>query len=78
VADLDLASVRLDGGPPAMRRLTARLRAAGFAYSSRRHQITRAGHGAVCLPYACLGADDRTAPGYTGQPAVHSHYSEDH
>jgi SAM-dependent methyltransferase len=76
VADLDLSAIALTGGPPAMRRLTARLRAGGFAYSARRHQITRTGHRDIHLPYTYLGANDRAGPGYTGQPAVSSHYSE--
>jgi SAM-dependent methyltransferase len=76
VADLDLSAIQLTGGPAAMRRLTARLRAGGFAYSARRHQITRTGYRDIHLPYTYLGADDRAGPGYTGQPAVYSHYSE--
>jgi SAM-dependent methyltransferase len=75
VADLDLADVRA-GGPAAGRRLRSRLRAAGFAYSPRRHQVTCTGRRDVRLPYAYLGADDRTGPGYTGQPAVTSYYTE--
>jgi SAM-dependent methyltransferase len=76
VADLDLASVRLPGGQPAGPRLTARLRAAGYTYHTRRHQIRRTGPAQITLPYAYLGADDQAGPGYTGQPAVHSYYSE--
>jgi SAM-dependent methyltransferase len=75
VADLDLAAVRV-GGSAADRRLRSRLRAAGFAYSSRRHRITCTGRRDVRLPYAYLGADDRAGPGYTGQPAVTSYYTE--
>jgi SAM-dependent methyltransferase len=74
-ADLDLSAVRV-GGLAATRRLRSRLRAAGFAYSPRRHQITCAGRRDVRLPYAYLGADDSTGPGYTGQPAVTSYYAE--
>lgn len=76
VADLDLSAIRV-GGPAATRRLRARLRATGFAYNPRRHQITCTGQRDVRLPYAYLGADDRAGPGYTGQPAVNSHYVED-
>jgi SAM-dependent methyltransferase len=75
VADLDLSAIRV-GGPAATRRLRSRLRAAGFAYSARRHQITCAGRREIRLPYAYLGADDRAGPGYTGQPAVSSYYTE--
>jgi SAM-dependent methyltransferase len=74
-ADLDLSAIRV-GEPAANRRLRSRLRAAGFAYNSRRHQITCTGRRDVRLPYAYLGADDRAGPGYTGQPAVTSYYSE--
>jgi SAM-dependent methyltransferase len=76
VADLDLAAVRA-GGPAADRRLRSRLRAAGFAYSPRRRQITCAGRRDVRLPYAYLGADDSAGHGYTGQPAVASYYTEE-
>jgi SAM-dependent methyltransferase len=75
-ADLDLRSIRLPGGQAATRRLAARLRAGGFSYSARRHQITLAGHARITLPYTYLGADDHAGPGYTGQPAVDSHYHE--
>jgi SAM-dependent methyltransferase len=75
-ADLDLSAIRV-GGPATTRRLRSRLRAAGFAYSARRRQITCAGRREVRLPYAYLGADDSAGPGYTGQPAVISYYTED-
>jgi SAM-dependent methyltransferase len=75
VADLDLADVDV-GGPAAMRRLRSRLREAGFEYGPRRHRITCVGRSEVRLPYAYLGADDRAGPGYTGQPAVASYYTE--
>jgi SAM-dependent methyltransferase len=76
VADLDLSAVKV-GGPAATRRLRSRLRAAGFAYSPRRHQIARTGRRDIRMPYAYLGADDRAGPGYTGQPAVTSYYAEE-
>ncbi|MBN1170569.1 MAG: hypothetical protein JXA67_00145 [Micromonosporaceae bacterium] len=76
VADLDLASIRLPGGPAVSRRLAARLRAAGFTYDTRRHRISATGPRAVDLPYVYLGADDQAGPNYTGQPAVDSHYDE--
>jgi SAM-dependent methyltransferase len=75
-ADLDLSAVRV-GGPAATRRLRSRLREAGFAYNPRRRQITCVGRREVRLPYAYLGADDRAGPGYTGQRAVTSYYTED-
>jgi len=77
IAHLDLSDIQLGGGPAGTRRLTARLKAAGFSYSPRRHQITCLGRRDIRLPYTYLGADDHVGPGYTGQPAVRSHYAED-
>lgn len=76
VADFEMSSVRNENGLPAGRRLGNRLRSAGFSYDSRRHRITCTGRRTVSLPYAYLGADDRAGANYTGQPAVHSYYSE--
>jgi SAM-dependent methyltransferase len=76
-ADLDLASIRLADGRPAGRPLTARLRAAGIHYDTRRHRITCTGPRELRLPYTYLGADDHAGPNYTGQTAVDSHYRED-
>jgi SAM-dependent methyltransferase len=76
IADLDLSAIDLTGGPAAARQLAARLRAAGFAYDPRRHRVTCTGHRDIRLPYAYLGADDQAGPGYTGQPAVRSHYAQ--
>jgi hypothetical protein len=77
VADLDLANIRLPDGRPAGRRLTTRLRAAGFRYDPRRRRITATGRLDVQLPYTYLGADDHAGANYTGQPAVSSYYRED-
>jgi len=77
VADLDLTGIRLPDGRPAGRRLSTQLRAAGFAYDSRRKRITLVGHRAVELPYTYLGADDQAGANYTGQPAVRSYYRQD-
>jgi SAM-dependent methyltransferase len=74
VANFDARSVRRADGTPAGRRLTARLRAQGFAYDSARRRISRRGGGEVRLPYRYLGADDQAGPNYTGQPAVDSFY----
>jgi SAM-dependent methyltransferase len=76
-ADLDLDSIRLADGRPAGRPLAARLRAAGFSYNGRRHQLSCIGPKRVDLPYAFLGSDDRAGANYTGQPAVDSYYRED-
>lgn len=73
VADLDLAGISI-AGQPASRRLSRTLRDAGFSYDSRRHRVSRTGKLNVAFPYRYLGADDRTGPNYTGQPAVTSHY----
>ena len=75
IADLDLAAIYLDGRR-ADRPIGRRLRQAGFTYNARRRQITCTGQRDVRLPYRCLGADDQAGPGYTGQPAVSSHYTE--
>ncbi|MFR9775733.1 class I SAM-dependent methyltransferase [Micromonospora sp. MS34] len=75
-ADLDLNSIRLADGRPAGRRLATALRGAGFTIDTRRRRIGRNGPGVVSLPYTYLGADDRAGPNYTGQPAVHSYYTE--
>jgi SAM-dependent methyltransferase len=71
VADLDLGDVIV---PETSRQLARRLQDAGFGYDSRRHRISRAGRLDARLPYRYLGADDQAGPGYTGQPAVTSHY----
>jgi SAM-dependent methyltransferase len=73
LADLDLAGISI-AGQPAGRRLSRALRDAGFSYDPRRHRVSRTGRLDVALPYHYLGADDRTGPNYTGQPAVTSHY----
>jgi SAM-dependent methyltransferase len=76
VADLDLvAGIYVDGASTS-RQVLLHLRRAGFTYNVRRHQITSVGQRDVRLPYTYLGADDRAGPGYTGQPAVCSHYAE--
>lgn len=57
-------------------RLTKALRAAGFEYDGRKHRIRKHGHGVARLPFSYLGADQNAGPNYTGQPAVHSYYSD--
>ena len=74
-ANFDARSIRRPDGTPAGRRLTAELRAQGFAYDPARHRISRRGNGQVRLPYRYLGADDQAGPNYTGQPAVNSLYA---
>jgi SAM-dependent methyltransferase len=76
VADLDVASIRLEDGAPAGRRLTTALRGAGFHYDARRRRISRTGPARISLPYTYVGADDRAGANYTGQPAVDSYYRE--
>ena len=73
VADLDLSDIPV-AGQPADRRLARSLRDAGFCYDYRRRRVSRTGPLQAALPYRYLGADDRTGPNYTGQPAVTSHY----
>jgi SAM-dependent methyltransferase len=74
VADLDLNSIRLEGGSPVGRRLSTQLRAAGLSYDPRRRRISCSGPHDFVLPYVYLGADDRAGANYTGQPAVNSYY----
>jgi trans-aconitate methyltransferase len=76
IADLDLTAIRLPDGQTAGRRLTTAIRAAGLTYDARRHRISCTGRRHIDLPYRYLGADDRAGPNYTGQPAVHSLYTE--
>jgi hypothetical protein len=72
------SSIRLPTGQPAGRRLAARLRAAGFSYNPRRRRISCTGRRDLRLPYAYLGADAHASANYTGQPAVHSYYTDEH
>jgi SAM-dependent methyltransferase len=74
VANFDPAGVRLPGGSPAGRRLSAAMRTAGFDYDGRNRRIRREGHATVEFSYRYLGADEQAGPNYTGQPAVHSYY----
>jgi SAM-dependent methyltransferase len=74
VANLDLANLKLPGGPSAARRVAADLRGAGLEYDRRRRLVTCRGRRTIALPYRYLGADDRAGPNYTGQPAVDSYY----
>ncbi|MEV3921192.1 class I SAM-dependent methyltransferase [Actinomadura coerulea] len=74
VANFDARSVRCEDGTSPGRRLTAQLRAQGFAYDSVRRRVSRHGYGQVRFPYRYLGADDQAGPNYTGQAAVDSLY----
>lgn len=76
VADLDLANIRLADGQPAGRQQVTELRSAGFSYDSRRHRVTRTGRRTVRFPYNYLGANHHAGANYTGQPAVHSYYTD--
>ena len=67
------AATRLPGAGPGAGAVLIGVDLAG----ARRHQITRTGPARISLPYTYLGADDQAGPGYTGQPAVDSHYDED-
>ncbi|GID57724.1 class I SAM-dependent methyltransferase [Actinoplanes couchii] len=70
VADLDLASVKVDGD------VRGALRAAGVKYDARRRRISCVGPRDLDLSYRYLGADDKAGPNYTGQPAVNSYYEK--
>lgn len=71
-AHLDLDNIHLEDGKPG--ELTRWLKEQGFSYDRRRRLVERSGPGEVTLPFRFLGADDRSGPNYTGQPAVTSHY----
>jgi SAM-dependent methyltransferase len=76
VANLDLNNLRTADDRPLGRRATTALRAAGFTVDTRRHRIGFAhGDGPNSLPFTYLGANSEAGPNYTGQPAVHSHYT---
>jgi SAM-dependent methyltransferase len=74
VADLDLASIRVVGGATT-RSIAAMLRAAGFEYDFRRHQVSLEGAAAPRFPLTFLGADPGAGPNHTGQPGVDSWYA---
>lgn len=74
VADLDPSAIRHADGSPATRLVTRAVRQAGAAYDSRTHRLTWRGPIPLAFPARYLGADDAVGPGYTGQPAVASHY----
>ena len=75
VADLDVDAIRHQDCRASGRRTSAALRAAGFTYDPRRHQVQLREPRAVDFPARYLGADDAAGPGYTGQPAVNSYYA---
>lgn len=74
-AHLDLANICVEGGRPG--EVTRWLKEQGFSYDPRRRLAQRTGPGEVSLPFEFVGADDRSGPNYTGQPAVTSHYLSD-
>ncbi|MEV6399423.1 class I SAM-dependent methyltransferase [Streptomyces sp. NPDC051907] len=74
VAHLDPDSIRWADGASAGRTVLAALRAAGFAYDSRRRRLTLRGARRLQLPFVYLGADPLAGANYTGQPAVASFY----
>ncbi|RMI32340.1 class I SAM-dependent methyltransferase [Nocardia stercoris] len=75
VANFDPHSIRHADGSSAARRVLARLRAAGLTYDARRHLLTAHGPTTIEFRAEYLGADNRSGPGYTGQPAVTSYYN---
>ena len=74
VANLDLHNLKFDDGELAGRRVVLDLRRSGLEYDRRRRRVICRGRKVVDVPYRYLGADDRTGPNYTGQPAVDSYY----
>jgi SAM-dependent methyltransferase len=75
VADFDASLVRRADGRPATTRVRRELRRAGADYDGRRRRVCWRGPTALCFAARYLGADDESGPGYTGQPAVASHYA---
>ncbi len=76
VANFAAESLKLPGGRPLGRPLTAELRRAGFIYDGRNKRIRRNGSGNPDFPFRYLGADDTAGPNYTGQAAVDSYYEK--
>ncbi|MEV6066967.1 class I SAM-dependent methyltransferase [Nocardia sp. NPDC052001] len=74
-AHFDPHSIRNPDGSSAARKVLAHLREAGLDYDRRHHRVTARGPRSLTFPATYLGADDTSGPGYTGQPAVTSHYS---
>ncbi|MEV0355498.1 class I SAM-dependent methyltransferase [Nocardia sp. NPDC050697] len=77
-AHFDPAGIRHRDGSSAARPVLAELRRAGVGYDSRRHLVTTRGPATLRFSASYLGADDTAGPGYTGQPAVTSHYGGDY
>jgi SAM-dependent methyltransferase len=75
LAHLDEANLALAGDPDGGRAILRELRRQGLRYEGRRWLLSRSGRAAVRFPFRYLGADDRSGPNYTGQPAVTSYYA---
>ena len=76
VADFDASLVRHADGRPATQHVIRALRRAGAEYDGRRRRVGWQGPIPLAFDGARhLGADDAAGPGYTGQPAVASHYT---
>jgi SAM-dependent methyltransferase len=75
VADFDASLVRRADGAAATLRVARTLRRAGAEYDGRHHRVSWQGPIPLDFDARYLGADDASGPGYTGQPAVASHYA---
>ncbi|MBX7219489.1 MAG: class I SAM-dependent methyltransferase [Blastocatellia bacterium] len=75
LAHLDVNNFRIEGHPQAEKLLRAEFRKQEITFSSQTHILQIAGGNQISFPFSYLGADDRSGPNYTGQPAVTSVYS---
>lgn len=72
---LDPHNLRRANGAPAGRTILADLQRSGLEYDRKRRLVVRRGGGTIAIPHQHLGANDRSGPNRTGQPAVDSHYA---
>jgi SAM-dependent methyltransferase len=72
---LDLDGVRRPDGASLTRPLRRWLREADVDYDPRRRLVRCLGPRALTVPFDFAGADDRSGPNYTGQPAVTACYT---
>jgi SAM-dependent methyltransferase len=68
---MDLDNIHLEGGVGGTARA---LRKLGLRWDPRRHLLSCRGLSILDIPFEYLGADARSGPNWTGQPAVTSHY----
>ena len=74
VANFDLSSIRGEDGRSLAIRVGRKLKEAHITYHGRKKLLTCTGPTTLDLSWRYLGADDRSGPNYTNQPAVESYY----